>query len=85
MPEIYIRIIENKSSLKGTEEGLTGFSLFFSHYYLKSRLITLSMNNLDNALHHWVLAGILTILPVGVIMGVLLGIFIQFFGISLNT
>jgi hypothetical protein len=43
------------------------------------------MNYPDDALHHWELAGWLIILPVLVIMVVLFGMFIQFYGITLNV
>ncbi|MEN6435291.1 MAG: hypothetical protein ABFD58_05670 [Anaerolineaceae bacterium] len=64
---------------------MVGFNPYLLGNFLKSRQSALSMNFHDDALHHWEPAGWLIILPVGVIMGVLLGMFIQFFGIALNA
>jgi hypothetical protein len=64
---------------------MVGFNPYLLDHYLKSRQSISSMNYPDDALHHWELAGWLIILPILVIMVVLFGMFIQFYGITLNV
>ncbi|MEN6523511.1 MAG: hypothetical protein ABFD14_07250 [Anaerolineaceae bacterium] len=64
---------------------MVGFNPYLLNRYLKSKQSTLPMNYPDNALHYWEPAGWLIILPVLVIMVVLLGMFVRFYGIAVNA